>query len=425
LTLTPRDARALDAIDLDGLVETLCELITYESYGGHEEAVQRRMAELLRDAGMATDVWDLDLDRLRQHPAYGAEIERDRALGVTGRWGRDEGPSLILNGHVDVVPAGDLDRWSVSPWRGTVRDGRVYGRGAADMKGGLCCALYAVRALRAAGVELAGSVVIQSVVGEEDGGVGTLAAIERGPTADAAIVLEPTALAVAPAQAGALSFRITVPGRAAHGALRTEGVNPLDHVGGINAALRDLERRRNARLQHRLFSSYEIPFAISIGKVAAGAWASSVPERLVLEGRYGIGIGEDSREAERAFEAAIAAAARDDAWLREHPPVVEWWGARFEPAAIPADHPLVSVLSGAVEAVSGEPPPIRGMPYGADMRLLVREGRTPTVLFGPGDIRRAHVPDEYVPIADLVAATRALVLTVLRFCAPSRGGARF
>lgn len=416
MTLDSRDARALDAIDLDGLVETLCEFIAFESHGGHEEAVQRRMAELLQDAGMRVNVWDLDLDRLRQHPAYGAEIERDRALGVTGWIGRDEGPSLILNGHVDVVPAGDLGRWTVPPWRGTVRDGRVYGRGSADMKGGLCCALYAVRALQTAGIELGGSVVIQSVVGEEDGGVGTLAAIERGPTADAAIVLEPTALAVAPAQGGALSFRITVPGQAAHGALRTEGTNPLAYVGRMYAALEDLEQRRNARLQHSLFATYDIPFAISIGNVSAGTWASSVPEHLVLEGRYGLGIGEDSREAAQEFEGAIAAVARADGWLCEHPPVVEWWGARFEPAAIPADHPLVSVLADAVETASGQPPPILGMPYGADMRLLVREGRTPTVLFGPGDIRRAHAPDEFVPIADLEVATRALVLFVLRFC---------
>jgi len=113
---------------------------------------------------------------------------------------------------------------------------------------------------------------------------------------------------------------------------------------------------------------------------------------------------------------AARALARDDGWLREHPPVVDWWGARFEPAAIPADPPLVSVLADAVEAASGQPLPICGMPYGADMRLLVGQGRTPTVLVGPGDIRRAHAPDEFVPIADLEAATRALVLTVLRFC---------
>lgn len=414
--MTDLEARALEAIDLDGLVGTLCELIAFESCNGQEIPIQTRMAELLREAGMDTDVWEIDLDRLRRHPAYGAEIERDRALGVVGRRGSGHGPSLVLNGHVDVVPAGEAERWTVPPWRGTVRDGRVYGRGAVDMKGGLCCALYAVRALREAGVTLDGSVLIQSVVGEEDGGTGTLAAVERGHTADAAIVLEPTELAVAPAQAGALSFRITVPGRAAHGALRTEGVDPLRPFGRIYQALGDLERQRNERLRHPLFADYEVPYAICVGKLHAGVWASTVAEQLVLEGRYGIGVGEDSRQAQRELETAVGAVAQQDEWLREHPPVVEWWGARFEPAATSPDHLLVTTLAGSLEAVTGQRPPVRGMPYGADMHLLVHQGRTPTVLFGPGDVRRAHAPDEFVPIADLEAATRALTLTTLRFC---------
>ena len=414
--MTELEARVLEAIDLDGLIETLCDLIAFESSEGREVPIQTRMAELLREARMETDVWELDLDRLRQHPAYGAEIERDRALGVVGRWGSGRGPTLALNGHVDVVPAGEAERWTVPPWKGTLRDGRVYGRGSVDMKGGLCCALYAVRALRQAGVTLDGSVTIQSVVGEEDGGTGTLATIERGHTADAAIVLEPTELVVAPAQAGALSFRITVPGRAAHGALRAEGVDPLATFGRLYRALTELEQQRNERLWHPLFADYEIPYAICVGKVHAGIWASTVAERLVMEGRYGIGIGEDSRLAERELEAAVEAVARQDDWLREHPPVVEWWGARFEPAAIPSDHPLVSTVSDSFEAASGRPPVLRGMPYGADMHLLVRQGRTPTVLFGPGDVRRAHAPDEFVPIADLEATTRTLALTILRYC---------
>ena len=411
------EARVLNAVDLDGLVETLRELIAFESWGGREGPVQTRMAELLEGAGMDTDVWPIDLDSLRRHPAYGAEIERDEALGVVGRTGAGRGPTLILNGHVDVVPAGDVERWSVPPWRGTVQHGRVYGRGSADMKGGLCCALYAVRALREAGVELAGSVMIQSVVGEEDGGMGTLAAVERGYTADAAIVLEPTELVVAPAQAGALSFRITIPGRAAHGALRTEGVDPLGKFARIYHALEALEQTRNERLRHPLFDDYEIPYAICVGTLRAGIWASTVAEDLVLEGRFGIGIGEDSEQARRELEAAVEAVASQDDWLREHPPVVAWWGARYEPAAIPSDHPLVSALAGSFEAVAGRRPAVRGMPYGADMHLLVHQGRTPTVLFGPGDVRRAHAPDEFVPIAELEAATRTLALTMLRFCA--------
>jgi acetylornithine deacetylase len=286
--MSPLETRALDAIDADSLITTLCDLIRFESDQGREVTIQHHLAGMFDGMGMQTDVWEIDLDNVRQHPSYGAEIERERAIGLLGTWGGGRGPTLILNGHVDVVPAGELARWSVPPYRGTVRDGRVYGRGAVDMKGGLCCAIHAVRALMDAGIELDGSVLIQPVAGEEDGGVGTLAAMLRGHRADAAIVLEPTELAVAPAQGGALSFRITVPGLAAHGALRAEGVDPMDYFSMIHAALRQLEKDRNRRLAHPLFGDYEIPFAICVGKVRAGIWASTVAENLVLEGRYGL-----------------------------------------------------------------------------------------------------------------------------------------
>ncbi len=414
--LTDTERRVLEAVDMDGLVATLYDLIAFQSDRGQEIAVQERMATLLADAGMDVDLWEIDLPALAKHPAYAAEIERERAIGVVGKSGHGQGRSLILNGHVDVVPAGEPGRWTVPPFAGTVRDGRVYGRGSADMKGGVCCALYAVRALHDAGVELDGSVLIQSVAGEEDGGMGTLAAIERGHTADAAIILEPTELIVAPAQGGALSFRITVPGLAAHGALRAEGVDPLERFQLVFGALRKLELARNERLRHPLYSDYEIPYAICVGKVRGGVWASTVAETVVLEGRYGVGIGEDCDTARAELEHAIATAARGDAWLAEHAPVVEWWGARYEPADIPVDHPLVTTLGGAFHHVTGATPRIQGMPYGADMHLLVHHGNTPTVIFGPGDVRTAHAPDEFVPIAELETATRALALTLLRFC---------
>ncbi|TVR98022.1 MAG: ArgE/DapE family deacylase [Wenzhouxiangellaceae bacterium] len=395
---------------------TLSDLIAYASDHGRETAIQHHMAGLLAGMGMRTDVWEIDLDSLREHPAYGAEIEREQALGVVGSWGGRRGKTLILNGHVDVVPPGEPGRWSVPPFQATVRDGRVYGRGAVDMKGGLCCAIHAVRAIMDAGLELAGEVMIQPVVGEEDGGAGTLAAVVRGHRADAAIVLEPTEMAIAPAQGGALSFRITVPGLAAHGALRTEGVDPMDFFDRIHRRLRALEQARNERLRHPLFADYAVPYAICVGKVQAGIWASTVAETLVLEGRYGVGIDEDPDQARAELDQAIADLAATDPWLSKHPMRVEWWGARFMPAAIPVDDPIVTELSSAWQAACGQQAMIRGMPYGADMHLLVKQGQTPTVLFGPGDVRLAHAPDEYVPIRELEAVTRTLVLTILRFC---------
>jgi len=415
--LTPLEARALEALDMDALVATASELIAFESWGGREVPIQEDVARRYRNAGLEVDCWELDLESLSRHPAVTAELTRERALGVVGRWGSGQGgPTLILNAHVDVVPAGEPERWTRAPFRGTVEGGRLWGRGAVDMKGALACALHAVTAVRDAGARLAGTVALHSVVGEEDGGLGTLATLVRGHTGDAAIVLEPTEGQVAPAQAGALSFRITLSGRAAHGALRTEGVNPIEHLERILRCLRDLETRRSARLQHPLFRDLPIPFAICVGRVEAGIWASTVPESLVLEGRYGVGIGESPNEARRELEEAVSAAAAEDPWLAHHPPDVTWWGARFEPAAIDPEHPLVTTLAGAAATATGRDPRITGMPYGADMHLLVNKGGIPTVLFGPGDIRHAHAPDESVALAELEEVARTLVLVILRFC---------
>jgi acetylornithine deacetylase len=411
------EERVLNAIDVDGMLEYLCELIAVPSVVGEETAAQEHVATQMERCGLQVDVWELDFHELSQHSAFSMEAERERGLGVIGVTGEDAGGrSLIFNGHVDVVPVGDESRWHYPPWQGTIAQGRVYGRGAVDMKGGLCCALFAAKAFADAGVRLKGRLMVESVIGEEDGGVGTLAGILRGYTADGAVVAEPTELIVAPAQAGAFNFRVTIPGKAAHGCVREEGVSPIEKFLPIHEALMDLERKRNAELKDALYGRYQLPYALCIGKLRAGTWASSVADSLVFEGRYGVAVDEDTDEARRALEHAVAQAAQKDPWLREHPPVVEWWGGQFDPARIPSEHALVQTVTASLEAATGRAARVEGMTYGADMRLLVNVGDTPTVLFGPGDVRASHGPDEYVPADDLVAAVRTLAVTAMRFC---------
>jgi acetylornithine deacetylase len=411
------EQRVLNAIDQDGLLASLCELMAIPSLGGQETPAQEWIAALLESWGLEVDVWELDFSDLRQHLAYCAEVQRDQGLGVAGVMGQENGGrTLILNGHVDVVPPGDYANWRHPPWQGTLDQGRLYGRGSADMKGGLCCALYAAKAILDAGVSLKGQLIIESVIGEEDGGVGTLAAVLRGYRADGAVIMEPTQLMVAPAQAGSLHFQVSIPGQSAHGCMREEGVSAIEMFIPVYQSLMELERKRNSAARDPLFAAYELPYALSVGALHAGNWAASVPEHLVFEGRYGMPVGESVTEAKKAFERAVQAAAQADPWLADHPPRVEWWGGQFRPASIAADHPLVETLSGAWADATGSPTRVQGMTYGADMRLLVNEGQTPTLMFGPGDIRRAHSPDEYVPVSELVTCTRTLAMSILRFC---------
>ncbi len=418
--LTPIEQRALAAVDPEALLAFLAELITIPSVANAETPAQERMAEAMQAAGLATDLWEIDFDRLQRHPAYTADVERLHGLGLVGWTGGQQrgavGRTLALNGHIDVVPAGELDRWTRPPFELTVEGGRLFGRGAVDMKGALCCGLFAARAIRDAGIRLAGTLQIQSVIGEEDGGAGTLATIERGHTADGAIVLEPTQMVIAPAQAGALSFRITVAGLAAHGAFREEGVDPVEKFIPIFQRLRALEAARNQAVTETLFRGDALPYALTMGRLAAGIWPSTVAEALVVEGRYGIAPGEDTDQARSDLEAAVAEVAAEDPWLTQHPPAVDWRGAQFAAARTRDDDPVVTTLGAAADAVTGAPARLGGMRYGADMRLLVNQGRIPTVLFGPGDVREAHRPDESVAVADLVEVTRVLVVTALRFC---------
>jgi acetylornithine deacetylase len=407
----------LEAIDLDGMLKYLDELVAIPSLSGQETPAQEHVAAQMEQCGLALDVWELDFAQLHRHPAFSIEVEREHSLGVVGVMGEDSGGrSLIFNGHVDVVPIGAEANWHYPPWQGTIANGNVYGRGALDMKGGLCCALFAAKALHDAGVRLKGKLIIESVIGEEDGGVGTLAAVMRGYQADGAIIMEPTELIVAPAQAGALNFRVTVPGYAAHGCMREEGVSAIEKFIPIYQALMGLEQERNRQIQDPRFAMYRLPYAICVGQVQGGNWASTVAESLKFEGRYGIAVGENTAEARRLLEGAVAQAAQSDPWLQDHPPLVEWWGGQFEPAGITVDHPVVQTVTSAYEDATGATARLAGMTYGADMRLLVNYGQTPTVLFGPGDVRKAHQPDEFVPIAELEIAIQTLALTALRFC---------
>jgi acetylornithine deacetylase len=410
------EQHVLDAIDVDGMLAYLGELIAVRSLVGQETSAQEHVAARMAQCGLAVDMWELDFVALSRHPAFCVEVDRPHGLGVVGNLGENVGgQSLILNGHVDVVPAGDEANWHYAPWQGTIADGRVYGRGSVDMKGGLCCAIFAAKAIHDAGVHLKGKLMIESVIGEEDGGVGTLAAVLRGYRADGAVIMEPTELAVAPAQAGALNFRITVPGQAAHGCVREEGVSAIEKFFPIYQALMTLESEVNQE-RDSLFARYQLPYPLCIGTVKGGTWASSVAESLIFEGRYGVPVGADIATERRRFEAALMQAAQADPWLREHPPHLEWWGGQFEPAHIPTDHPIVQTVSEAFGEISGQAAQVEGMTYGADMRLLVNVGGTPTVLFGPGDVRHAHRPDEFVPIEDLLTTVRTLALTALRFC---------
>jgi acetylornithine deacetylase len=411
-------ADALAAVDAAELVRLVQDLIAVPTVTGSaaESEGQHRLDARLRAAGMDTDLWSVDLAATTADPEFpGMEAPRDEAWGLVGEWGGSDGPTVVLNGHLDVVPPGGPDLWTVGPWDGTVRNGRVHGRGACDMKGGLACQVLAVEALRRAGVRLRGKVQLQSVVGEEDGGLGVFATLRRGHRGDLAVISEPTSGALVTATAGALTFRLTVPGRSVHASMRAEGVDAIDKYLLVHAALRRLEAERN-RDAHPLMARYALPYPLSVGTLRAGDWPSSVPDVVVAEGRLGVALGEPVEQARGQLERCVAELCAGDPWLSRNPVRVEWFGGQFASGAVELESPVAQLTSITHARLHGGPPPVYGVPYGSDQRLLTGIGGVPTVLYGPGDVRHAHAPDESVPVDELVRVTQTLVLLVATAC---------
>lgn len=370
---------------MSSVIGDLVELMKIRSAGGSlaEVDAQQWVADRLRSWGWAVDSWTDDPALLA---GAGMEVSRRHVRGVIARPPEAKSVRRLLLGHTDVVPVAD--------WTVRVSGDRVFGRGAADMKGGLIAALHAAREAQVAGRR---DMAVCAVSGEEDGGVGTIAALRRGLTARVCVIPEPTSLGVVPVNAGSLTFRITIAGRTAHGARRWRGVNALDTLPEVVSVLRDLEQRRNQDVPASL-RRWPIAYPISVGRVAGGDWPSTVMGRLEVEGRYGVRLGEPLSSAKAALAEAVA-----------HLPVVlEWPGGEFAPAGLDLDHPLVREVSEAHESVFGARPDVYGATYGSDLRLLVAAG-IPTVLYGPGDVDLAHSDSESVAIADLEACRDVLV----------------
>lgn len=408
-------------VDTSALLEDLRELVRIPSITGSEERVAVWAADALRALGLQVEVVQPDLAAHRADPEWpGEEMSRTTLPVVIGRAGAAGGRRLILSGHLDVVPPGEPSTWTTDPWGGEVRDGALFGRGACDMKGGVASILAAVRALRSGGVleRLHGELLVVLVPSEEDGGQGTLAAIRAGATADMAVITEPSSLDIVVAHAGAITFRLTVPGRAAHASQRREGVSALDNLFTLVRALEADEVRRNDAETDPLMTALGLPYPTIIGMVSGGDWASTVLDRVVADGRYGVRLGQSPAEAADELRACIAAACAADDFLRDHPVTVEITGGRFGSARIADDHDLTVGLAAAAADVTGRAPELLGEPYGADMQMFVNVGATPCVIYGPGDVRHAHSADERVPLDEVETCARVLAAWVSREIGP-------
>ncbi|NVP57431.1 M20 family metallopeptidase [Mycoplana rhizolycopersici] len=388
-----------------------------------EADVQKLIETELKTIGFSTESWDA----LPGRP------------NVVGDLAGNEEKSLILCGHIDVVPIGDPARWTVDPFGGEIKNGRLYGRGAIDMKGGVAACIAAARAVRAAGIELDGRLSIHTVVDEEAGGFGAMDAVKRGKLAKAVLVAEPTWGDVLPAEGGLEWARVTIRGRTAHSAWRYNEIYPQRQESGrlepgVNAielatrfieALRHYESGRTRAASHPL-----LPVGmntINVGVLHAGAGLGDnglpitmtnpaiIPDVAVIDLDMKFLPSENSADYRRDFEAFVHHFAQTDAWLRNNPPTIQWelGGLHFPPLNTPVDHPLVQSLVANKTAV-GRKPDIKGFVAVCDAAHYAGAG-VDGVIFGPsGD--GFHGDDEYVDVESLVETTKVIAASVIDWC---------
>ena len=412
------DHQTLDS-ELRSFVE---ELLRFETTAGNERPAQEWLCDQLHERGFLTHQWTADPDELTTHPSFpdsSNEIEtanRPSVAGVAEFGDPESGPTLVLNGHIDVVPV--TGGWSSEPFEPTWSDDgeRLTARGAVDMKAGLAACLFAIEHLRASESDLNGRIVVESVVGEEEGGIGAASAALSNPypfERDAAIVAEPTELRPVTAVEGCVMKRLRLEGRSAHAAMRWRGESVLPHFHRIHDAFFELEAERSTRVSHPLYYGFENPWPVTIGVVRAGNWASNVPADLVAEMRLGVAPGESVDDVEREFTDRLDDVVTDSEWLSAHPPSFERFSVQFEPAAVDTDETIVRALIDALRARGLDDEPV-GATYGADSRHYIAAG-IPTVVFGPGNIEQAHYPDETIEWAEVLTAVETIADTAARF----------
>lgn len=405
-------AHASDAVSL------LQALVREPSVQGNETGVQKVVISKLESMGLTVDVWDPPYEQLAAHPYF--VPSRDTYVGspnVVGVLkGSGGGRSLILNGHIDVVPEGDRAKWSDDPFSGTVRDGKVYGRGTTDMKGGNVSMMMALEAIIRSGIKLKGDVIFHSVIEEETGGVGTLATMLRGYHADAALIPEPTNMKLFIRQQGSMWFRVTVRGVGAHAGTRYEGISALEKALPVYAAVMQLEKDRNAAVDDPLYRNAPIPFPINIGKFNTGNWPSSVPDLATFEGRIGVAPGESMESVRQLLAKTILDACASDEWLSNNPATLEFFGGQWVPNGIPADHPFAVTVLEQFRQVYDMDAIVEASPWGTDAGLLGQVGNIPALVIGPGETKMAHYPNEYIEINAMTEAARLFARIILDWC---------
>jgi acetylornithine deacetylase len=406
----------------DEIVRVCQDLVQFDTTEYEEEA-QKYVERFLREIGMETVSFEPDNERMKRYADYGPGNDYSGKPNVVGiARGSDGGRSLILNGHIDTVSAEPLSAWTYHPFGGEIYDNRIYGRGTADDKGDLTVLLMAVKVLRDLHIGLKGDLIVESVVGEETDGNGTLSCCDRGYRADAAIVvdsIDPIDCIVV-AQAGVTYFRLKIDGQSAHLCHKFTSLAGVSAIDKMRLVLNDLEEFQKQRALYRDPQYYPKVPIIGVTQIDGGGAhsRSSFPQECFIEVEYDyfaseIGDEKNDLPIRSTIEKRIRDLESSDEWLRDHPSTLEWL-ASILPTTIGRDHPIVRSLGASIQHVYGKPKLIP-MATSTDARHFEHVAETPVVSWSCGG-SKAHGIDESININDLINGTKIVALTIMDWC---------
>lgn len=418
--LTKMEQAVMDQVEqgFPSSIDFLQAMVRQPSTLGNEKGVQEVVYRRLQALGLEPESWDFDLETLKQHPSFGPlDLVYQGRPNVTAVWqaAATGGKSVILNGHTDVVSAEPLINWTHDPYGAEIVGDWMYGRGAADMKGGVAAMILAVEAVRTAGVELRGNVTLEVVIEEECTGNGTLACVLKGLKGDAAIVPESHGLTSSLATVGVIWFRVKTRGRASHALAAESAVNAIEKMIPVITSLRELEAEMNAEPRHPYYKDLPHPINLNIGVIRSGDWPSTVPSTCVLECRLSCQPDSNVAETQARVRRAVENATQGDAWLQENAPEVEFFGFKAEPSVVDTTSEAMKTLADCHKAVVGTPLAFYPSTATTDERFFLNDLGIPATCYGPiGE--RIHAGEERVFIPSILLSAKVIALFLLRWC---------
>lgn len=412
--------RAAVADRREETIAFLSDIVAEGSLLGQEKGAQDRIEKEFRSLDLAIDRFEPDLEEIRTLPGFSPTVldsyaGRENVVGIhTPR--EPKGRSLILNGHIDVVPTGPESLWTTPPFQPTIRDGRVYGRGAGDMKSGIAAYCTAIHALRALGLQPAASVFLQSVIEEECTGNGALSCLARGYKADAAVIPEPFNQSLMIGQLGVMWLTVRITGKPAHVLDTSAGINAIEAAYSLFDALRGLEAEWNEPAhRHALYRDHAHPVNFNLGRIEGGDWTSSVPCTATIDIRVGFYPGMTLSAVKAALEGRIDEAVRTRRELKGARVEIEYRGFQAEGCVMATDTPLMTTLSAAHQRIAGAPIETMASTATTDARFFELYGKVPATCYGAigGGY---HGIDEWVSIDSMMQVAEVLALFVAEWC---------